>query len=66
MKTKRTRRGVLAVVVFVALVSAGYLLPPLFRERVRSQRIQAVNNNIAPVLGVKQNTNPPPAVPTKK
>jgi len=66
MKTMRTHWGVLGLIAFIALVLAAYLLPPLSREKVRSQRRQQAVNNIAPVFEAKQSINPASAAPVKK
>ena len=66
MKTKRKHWRVPALITFIALVLAGYFLPPLARDKEKPQRrIQAVNN-IVQVLDVKQSTNPASAASAKK
>ena len=44
MKNKKTRWGVLALVAFIALLLAAYVLPPLSKPKARASRITRVNN----------------------
>jgi len=44
METNRTRRGVLALIAFVALLLGALLLPPLPKAPARASRIHGVNH----------------------
>ncbi|MEI6396319.1 MAG: hypothetical protein WCT12_35095 [Verrucomicrobiota bacterium] len=65
MNNKNTHWVVPALVAFIALFLAAYVLPPLPRPKARPQRLQTVNH-LASAFIVLPSTNALPAAATNK